>query len=494
MSTARSSAGRCSLKKSKSWLVRSTGHGSDDDETTFTTDHVREDETVFGFVVSQSEGEFAGLSLELKNPRVGLLAPGRKVWGWLSWDNGSEIGSANAAYGAIPTCTGAGLIAEWPKTGAGIGGGWTVVYGNAVDIAGIANIKDDAFTIGGSILPLTNPYPSEWLALPTLRWTFVNASKQEAALVPVWHVVGTLRLGYDVERSYAEQVRFTMEANVQPILTMLGEDEVLEISIKGADVGLPIDGVIPIGDVRHSQYFVMDRGLESVAYLIALARATLAVRSRAVEVEFDCRFERAVNLSLRQNARVFDNRLPGGNALGKIIQYSFSADGDSGTVIGKVTIGCAIGYGGAVTEVAGDPAWIDDDYIEDDYQEHDGQLVVLGPGDVGYTLPSGPPNDDGLYVLDVRTTDVATPAGALGGRGGGFHTFAEAQKQACKGVSPNLLTTQQYEEVLGKFLEQIPTKMSFSLRPVEGGPFETLYNIDVTELELPAMINLEANS
>ena len=63
----------------------------DEDETTFTTDHVREDEAVFGFVVSQSEGEFAGLTLELKNPRVGLLSPGRKVWGWLSWDNGSEI-------------------------------------------------------------------------------------------------------------------------------------------------------------------------------------------------------------------------------------------------------------------------------------------------------------------------------------------------------------------------------------------------------------------
>ena len=58
-------------------------------ETTFTTDHVREDETLFGFAVSQSEGEFAALSLELKNPRVGLLSPGRKVWGWLSWDNGS---------------------------------------------------------------------------------------------------------------------------------------------------------------------------------------------------------------------------------------------------------------------------------------------------------------------------------------------------------------------------------------------------------------------
>ncbi len=60
-------------------------------ETTFTTGHVREDEAIFGFTVEQAEGEFASLSLEIRNPRIGLLAPARKVWGWLSWDNGSEI-------------------------------------------------------------------------------------------------------------------------------------------------------------------------------------------------------------------------------------------------------------------------------------------------------------------------------------------------------------------------------------------------------------------
>ena len=38
------------------------------------------DEDVFAFDLSHLEGEFATLTVELKNPRVGLLASGRKRW------------------------------------------------------------------------------------------------------------------------------------------------------------------------------------------------------------------------------------------------------------------------------------------------------------------------------------------------------------------------------------------------------------------------------
>lgn len=46
----------------------------------------REDEAIFGFEIDQSEGDFAKLTIDLKNPGVGLLAPGRNLWCWLSWD------------------------------------------------------------------------------------------------------------------------------------------------------------------------------------------------------------------------------------------------------------------------------------------------------------------------------------------------------------------------------------------------------------------------
>ena len=53
--------------------------------------HNVEDEDVFSFKISQVEGDFASLELVIKNPRVGLLKPGRKVWAWFSMDTGTVI-------------------------------------------------------------------------------------------------------------------------------------------------------------------------------------------------------------------------------------------------------------------------------------------------------------------------------------------------------------------------------------------------------------------
>jgi hypothetical protein len=57
----------------------------DASETAFDpTIHNREDEDMFGFSVEHAEGEFAGLEIEIKNPRISLLAPARKVHAWMS--------------------------------------------------------------------------------------------------------------------------------------------------------------------------------------------------------------------------------------------------------------------------------------------------------------------------------------------------------------------------------------------------------------------------
>lgn len=64
-------------------------------ETTFLPQHARWDEDVFSFTVVHQEGEFPGLELEIKNPRVGLLSPGRKVWAWLAWDRSAPNAPAD---------------------------------------------------------------------------------------------------------------------------------------------------------------------------------------------------------------------------------------------------------------------------------------------------------------------------------------------------------------------------------------------------------------
>ena len=56
----------------------------DASETVFGPEHLVEDEKVLSIAIEHNEGDFPSLSIVLKNPRIGLLAPARKTWAWLS--------------------------------------------------------------------------------------------------------------------------------------------------------------------------------------------------------------------------------------------------------------------------------------------------------------------------------------------------------------------------------------------------------------------------
>jgi hypothetical protein len=53
--------------------------------------HNREDEEIVGLEISQEEGGFASLTIDIRNPHIGLLALGRNLWCWLSWDNAGTL-------------------------------------------------------------------------------------------------------------------------------------------------------------------------------------------------------------------------------------------------------------------------------------------------------------------------------------------------------------------------------------------------------------------
>src|SRR5436190_2874698 len=61
------------------------------DDTTFNASHMVEDELVFSFRLAHDEGQFATLDLEIINPHIGLLAPGRPFWAWFSWSDGATV-------------------------------------------------------------------------------------------------------------------------------------------------------------------------------------------------------------------------------------------------------------------------------------------------------------------------------------------------------------------------------------------------------------------
>ena len=57
--------------------------GPDED---FSDAHLREDEAILTFDITHQEGQIPTLDIEVENPHVGLLAPGRAQWAWFSWE------------------------------------------------------------------------------------------------------------------------------------------------------------------------------------------------------------------------------------------------------------------------------------------------------------------------------------------------------------------------------------------------------------------------
>ena len=60
-------------------------------DTTFSSAVHRVDEDVFSFTVDHGEGDFPSLTVEIRNPRVGLLGVARSRWCWLSYGDGTTV-------------------------------------------------------------------------------------------------------------------------------------------------------------------------------------------------------------------------------------------------------------------------------------------------------------------------------------------------------------------------------------------------------------------
>jgi hypothetical protein len=627
-------------------------------ETTFGPEHDRMDEHVFSFDVSHEEGNFASMSCVLKNPRIGFLAPARKVWAWLSMDGeplffGRLIGVPSSInkelvtlefiarpldFGAqkaalaeslrtLPTYdevfitpdaqldddvvlearpeawhidrithevttsnilvpedgveeflehevpydsvdiniaqtpirnlnitgtvswkqahagdiaigtylfesyAGKALIDNWPKPGASLGGGWEAGADSAAtDNYNIENTDTATITqtwnnpaqkhTSGDTLSLNISSTVAPLQGPSIKIPLTFGDKSggdDASLsstwlrVPLWRVSAKLSASYAASRDRKESVSFLMVANLQPLVTLPDDGEVQQLTIGGGDVGLPAGfgdygaaGDVPIGDPRNRSYFSSDRGLRSLEYLLLRGRAQILMSSRAIEVTHPCLFERAITLSCRKGGLLHDRRLPGGRGSGKIIRYSFSCDGDTGLLIGSVTIGCPIGYGGFVVEVPGDPTYCDEDYVGNDYQVYEGQLIVVGDADVGYTVPVDAPNDDGLtfplaYSQAVLINEV---------HGSAAQQAVILQELADSFAVPDLSGVRGTPEEVAAILNRatdMPKQvddalkdnsvwLELKLKNVNSGPFNNLYLVDVTQLEIPQGINLEAGS
>lgn len=62
-----------------------------DDDTFVSGTHFVQDEDIFSLQIQGQEGQAATASIVIRNPRIGLLNSGRKIWAWISWQDDAEV-------------------------------------------------------------------------------------------------------------------------------------------------------------------------------------------------------------------------------------------------------------------------------------------------------------------------------------------------------------------------------------------------------------------
>lgn len=392
--------------------------------------------------------------------------------------------------GLISSFTFEGLSSSWPQDGAAIGDGWVVRSGSLTDQSFLAvpamHLPDyfDPTTIpqavpAGSIIfrpQITNS------TYGGVEGAGFDTTVQQV-VVPIGYGRPELTVAYAAKRDYAQVVHFVMRTNVQPIVTLADEDERMILNLnanKASD--LTADNSLPIGDVRSREFVHSDRGRDAVEHLIMVARANLIIRSRAVKVTFQTSFVDGIDVTLRKASLLHDHRLPGEQAEGKVIFYKFELDGQSGAALATIQMGCAVGYGGAYSEDAGDPLYVNAGYV-DGYQEFENVITLLDSEDVTYTLPPSAIFDDGVDF--IRGLNPNNAIKLLN-----FTNGPNTQRAALLAAVPGIGD----QAAASSALEQVPTTVSLKLLPLSGGPFSGEVEVIVSDLIVPKQIDLEANS
>lgn len=422
------------------------------------------------------------------------------------------------------TYTGSGLVSGWPQPATSLQGGWSVQSATATDMNQVESIATHTFNYNykneqathrdGDTMSITETETRPLFHGPAAQIqnavtiSFVvgdpdtgkagsTSVQRNTTFVPQWWVQGKLQLRYDAARPRTEHLRFTLSADLQSILEDDGgtSSNIETLTISGGDVGRVLgegtDSSPPIGDLSRRSYFPTDRGLQSVQYCIAVARAHLLQRSRSGLLDFSTTLENARRLTLRKNVQLHDARLPAGVALGKPIKIAITGDGSSGRFIGAITAACAVGKGTAIVEVEGDPVYAAPGYMARGYQRYEGAFIALPSEDVGYTPPVDDVNDDGL-IFPLSKDQVVV-------RDEIVHTLAQ-QDAALVGSAGRPTSDWTSTAELAGFMQAqsnailasmaaLQVRYELELKPLTGS-FEHEFVIDAGPLVVPQQIDL----
>lgn len=403
-------------------------------------------------------------------------------------------GGPRPAAGMVNLIAGDAMVAAWPKFGTAIGGGWTVgasfaqtignpplppiLVGNRAAMDGVRLWKSNPGS-RNALREIFDRSPGfvvgiEDTSVPWTEHGWLSHGDINVMWLPIWQIAIGMKLQWTASRQRSETLTFTLHADVQPLLTDPGQDEVILLNLGPADVDKSFDA-------RSPRFFATDRGVRTVTHLIARARAHLRARARAIDVSWSMTFEAGLALTCRKEASLQDARLPGGVAAGKVKAYTLAWDGDAGGGIASVTIGCTVGKNGHVEAVPGTPTYCDDDYVDPPYQFHSGAVVVPFDGDLGYSI-AGTYSiaDDGVNLFGVTKSAYMEHLEVHGG--------LDEQKASIGTATAAASSTAGVMDKINGVL----TTAKIVMRPVSGGPFDsTLGLLSLTTLKIPRTIDLE---
>lgn len=429
------------------------------------------------------------------------------------------VGTVHMAYAGY---YGQSYKGAWPKQGASLGSGYTVLESSAVEASRNEEATTRTFSYewqnankthrNGDHLSVSESYTKPIYYTNALKTDYkqsvsvvigdpetgraASLSVQTSAnYVLEWNFSGSMTIGYDAARDRTEHVMFTLRADLQPMITDdEGTGDIETLTLNGGDVGVPLPGETepPIGITGRRSYFPTDRGKDSLEYVINVARSHIISKSRVAETRWTSTdFFKVLGLSLRMSASATDaRRLPGGTVSGKITNIKLVADGDSGEFTGSVAIKSAAGYGEAVVEVEGEPVYADADVLGPEVQNFAGRFIALPSADIVYSPLADGPADDGL-VFPLSEGQVVISSGFV------ISAEPDPSSNTEDGKTP-LFSGLGAPVVAAAFNAQPPPPdlglvWRLELAPLSTGAFETAYEPVVGPLSIPQQVDIEAS-
>jgi hypothetical protein len=394
--------------------------------------------------------------------------------------------------GLISFLSGDAMQQNWPQPGTAIGGGWSLSTLNDGSGYPLCYIWNAVWPIGWLKSKTYNVTVSA--QMPTTQ-TNADGTQNDATMLTAQYstyIYGfplsiykvRMVLRWEADRKRTETITAVMTADVQRLLSDSAENDRESVELTSEYVGQGVDpgGEVPIGTLAYRSYFQTDRGTASFEYLLLAARAKLRARARAVDITFAMPWNASLGVGLRHSVTLFDRRLPGGAATGKVKSYKLSVT--EGRMLGEFTIGCSIGNGVASTAVSGVNAYVDDGYVDLGYQVVVGGQRMLLTDELAYqSLEEFAVDDDGLDL-----TRALTIRGAVN-----FCTVINGLLDQLQGLGP-------YQQTVGSsgpgdpssVIRQLSTQVTLDMKPVQGAEFHTSFFPAVSALALPRTIDLDA--